>query len=238
MNLTGIIKKEYSEVKEKQIIIPKGNTELIEKLMSTYSRWQKTIETYPDEPFAEMSYASAIKKIKKSKVEYTSEDITVFLSQIIKEISIEETANSFIGGIFISALINNHFTKTMQKETYLLLIEPKSVEIDYLCYKNNGAEIVIYGDTGAFLCEEMQKGIVTVYGNADLCAGQYMKGGILKLKGANSDLGEYMTGGKIYLDEDYERFLAQGFEGNETTRFGGEIYCGGKRMFPKEMYPK
>ena len=235
MKLTDCINKEYENLEEKKIILQNGNVQTIEKLTSLHSTWKNMIETVSEEDFTEISNAFAIKKIKKSNIQYTSEDITIFFSELFEKITIDNIENAFSSGILVSALINYHFQKTKQKQPYILFTKNIPVEIDYLCHKNNGAQVCIYGNTGTFLCQQMKNGCVHVDGNADSSAGHMMKGGILKVQSANEYLGEYMSGGKIYVNEDYERFLAQGFEGNETTRFGGEIYCSGKKMFSKKI---
>ncbi len=223
MNLTDLINDEYAKVKEQKIIPPNKSTPKLEELMKIYLHWKKTIEKHNNETFEKSSYLTSRRQIRESKIDYATQDIDFFLSYIsYQDTPFEELSYS---GIFISALINHHFWKTKQKENYLIIMNSVSeLIVDFLCYKNNGANVHIEGNVGGNLCSHMRKGTVTVNGNAGFDVGEYMKGGTLHAIFAEEGFGHHMTGGKIILDKNNED--------TNVCRYGGEVYCNKRRVYP------
>ena len=209
MKLSEITKKEYNNLEQKEIISCSDN-KIIDKLTNIYLQWkEKNILYYDFEDFISLVYTSAKRKLQGKKIPYTSQDITVFSSELFTSLTKKDSSKNGedlwidVGmeeGIFISALINNHYVKTKQQEAYLLLTEDFGEEIQFLCYKNNGATIHIQGNCYANLCSEMRRGIVIITGNAGYNAGELMKGGTLRAPCANSSLGVMMQGGTIQVE--------------------------------------
>ncbi|UCE29163.1 MAG: tributyrin esterase [Candidatus Bathyarchaeota archaeon] len=93
---------------------------------------------------------------------------------------------------------------------------------DYIAFLNNGARIIIEGNTGSFVGDSSQDGeiivkgnagygagvyscggTIVIYGDADDAVGQMLKGGILIVKGNVGDVvGLYMVGGEIVIAGD------------------------------------
>lgn len=112
---------------------------------------------------------------------------------------------------------------------------------DYIAFLNNGAKIVVEGNTGSFIGDNSQDGeiivkgnagygagiyscggTIVIYGDADDAAGQMFKDGVLIIKGdVGAHVGLYMVGGEIVI------------VGNSGERLGdfmieGSIYLGGE----------
>ncbi len=111
-------------------------------------------------------------------------------------------------GSFLSALVNIHYEQTQRKETYLLFTTEEVDDFEdanrHLGFRNNGANILINGNAGDYLGEEMISGKITVLGKA------------------KSHIGQDMKGGKIYVQRGCETLYL-----NKTDCSGGEIYIEG-----------
>ncbi len=229
MNLTKITQEEYEHLEEQKVVSPSKESSAINKLMNIYKRWEeKNTAFFEDELFVDIPYLSARKMLQKNLF-YTSQDITVFSSQLVQSLKEDESIKI---GVFVSALINNHYAKTKQKEAYIVITEDSDLkDVQFLCYKNNGATVHIEGDCWSDLCSHMKKGKITITGNAGYCAGTSMKGGTLTAFSALSGLGQFMQGGTIYITGDCEKFSHL----TSITHEGGNIIYLGKKIQKKDL---
>ncbi len=194
-----------------------------------------------------------------NKTPWTPEDIFL-LSDKIKE---EEQAFYFYDfGMILSRLINTHHLITENKN-YLLKTEHLEKKLPNLCYRNNGANITIYGSVGNGCCKQMYDGIVRILGNCgSLCesmtdgsvsvegncnwnVGTDMKNGIVTITGnVANEIGTNMRGGEIIIEG--HAFTVGNrmkggiirINGNIELSVGwrasyGEIYNKDKRVYPK-----
>ena len=251
MNLQKQIGEEYTHVQEKEIrelICPKQDFQ-VDKLLEKCEEFLSSkshSETFNE---AKKSYEFSYKLIKG--IDFTSNDITLFslsLQDFRKKFTFSKNLFSSKDhfsdvGIFISSLINRHHEKTKEKtqitEQYHINTTLYKKKIDWLCFRNNGANVFIEGDTGYFTCFSMKEGIVNVNGTAENAAGKDMEGGIFTLKEAKDSLGDNMTGGwiKVKKTGDYTGncmrngniFISDEIKGIGTYYFG-RIYFKDEKM--------
>lgn len=117
-------------------------------------------------------------------------------------------------GIFLSAII--HLSPEKKFNLYLTAMDSHP---RFLGYRNSKI-ILVKGDVGESLGEEMSSGMITVEGNCSHFLGAGMSGGKIHIKGNSGDTtGLSMEGGEIHVDG-----WISGFEDNII---GGRIYQGG-----------
>lgn len=140
-------------------------------------------------------------------IEYTSEDINVFLSRVkIKDDQRDEL------GIYTSALINN---LVKENETVNLDVGGKKPHFlgsflskgnlyicgnlgNFACYKMSGGHVILADNAGDFLALQMEGGIITAQKYTGEKTGAEMSGGEINVsKTAGLNAGEDSTGGTI-----------------------------------------
>ncbi len=259
MNLQKQIKEEYAHITKaeiRELICPKQDFQ-VDKILEKCEEFlsSKFVPKTFDE--VKKNYEFSYKLIKK--IDFTSNDITLFSLSLhdlqdfrgkvvysknpFPSYPDQEDQFSSNVGIFISSLINRHHKKTKERaqitEQYHINTSLYEKKIDWLCFRNDGANVFIKGDTGYFTCFSMKDGRVNVNGTAENAAGKYMEGGILILKEAKNSLGDHMTGGRIEVEKtgDYtgncmrngEIFISNEIEGIGTYYFG-KIYFKNEKM--------
>jgi len=122
-----------------------------------------------------------------------------------------------------------------------LKVKEVPITLDYLGYQNRKLHLVIEGDCGGRIGEEMQNGKITVRGNCKDEVGSGMQGGKLIIEGnCGGGVGEgmqdgeiivrgnckdapgvFMRGGKITIEKDCEGWI-------EVVMWGGELNIKGE----------
>jgi len=220
MKLTEITQTEYGDVQKNETAVSIADKKAVNQILQMYEEYIAFVheeKTREENSILSDGYCfltareiirDAIKNTDKKKqanrteytttAEYTSKDITEF-STLLKKY---QTMNAFsYSGFFISALINDHFAQTKQTEPYVLILEPYNETLDYLCYKNEGATVHIYGNVGNETCSYMLNGEIIISGNSEDDLGAEMINGLIHLQGnANGSVGLKMRNGMIQID--------------------------------------
>jgi formylmethanofuran dehydrogenase subunit C len=156
-----------------------------EELLDCYEEWFESEDTQREGPDA--AYEKALDLTEE--LDYNEPDLQAFslvLNDNLPEFSDFERTHS---GIYVTALAEN----LEQEEVNL----PSIGKIDSLGYRNT-TDLIVKGDTGAYLGAKMQGGNITVTGDVQQGAGMEMEDGNIEVIGsAGSSLGNEMKGGKI-----------------------------------------
>jgi formylmethanofuran dehydrogenase subunit C len=143
------------------------------------------------------------------------EDFCVVLAQFQ-----DEKEFSIKAGLFLSALI-----KYSKNTEFVIHTAHLVVPINYIGYRNT-KDIVVVGNAGNTVGDEMRSGTITVKGNVRDYAGNEMKGGSIYVEG---DVGErvgcLMDGGEIYIRGAYASIA--------VTIGDGKIFHDGEQIYPK-----
>ncbi len=225
MNLTKITQEEYGNVQANTISAIQHDSRIVDELLKRYDTWVTIFkEIFPEKSDGGFTWTGikCAKKIISNLNTYTSTDISRFLILLqSKEHEYEYISDA---GIFISALINKDYKKKKSKEKYLIPTLHFDKKINFLCYENNGANVYITGSVGSHTCMRMRSGKVIIDGDAGFELGEQMQGGIIYLKGINepASVGDLMSGGTIYIDKgpvyvSSRRKYGKIFEKNEQT---------------------
>jgi formylmethanofuran dehydrogenase subunit C len=138
-----------------------------------------------------LSYRESYGRMSERPV-YSSKEIEKFSLAIGKYQESKEFDSSY--GILLSSLINQSNDKYFILHTGYLTTYPNY--IGYLNSKN----IIIKGNAGDSLGQEMQKGSIIVEGDTKYYAGSNMNGGLIEITGnVKNSLGYEMKGGKIIV---------------------------------------
>ena len=225
MKLKTIVDEEYANVHADVIANLQHDSKIVDELLKRFDDWVKLFEeTFPKKSKGGFSWTGirCAKKIISSFGAYTSSDISSFL--ILLKSREHEYPHISDSGLFISALINKNYNKNKSKERYTIPVLHFDKKIDFLCYENNGATVYITGSVGSHTCMRMRYGKVIIDGDAGFDLGEQMQGGIIYLKGINepASVGDLMTGGTIYIDKgpvcvSRRRKSGKIFEKNEQT---------------------
>lgn len=177
------------------------------------------------------------------KLEYSAKDVEKFSIALIglqNEEHFSQKLHFFQkAGLFLSALINNckdtdfviHTQHLIKGIGELGLMNTKNIIVngnagDNVGQEMEGGSIMINGNVGKTAGNFMRGGSITVNGDADQYLGFYMQSGTITVTGnAGEDVGLSMKGGEIHLLGDYESIS------NDIE--GGKIYHKGKLIWSK-----
>ena len=102
---------------------------------------------------------------------------------------------------------------------------------DFFEVEGDGSDdIEIHGDAGRvkWIGREMTRGKITIFGNAGMHLGAYMKGGSIEVTGNATDwVGGEMTGGTIHVRGNAGAQLGSAYRGSMSGMSGGTILVGG-----------
>jgi len=175
------------------------------------------------------------------KIDFEKKDLDTFFNELPNYTK----KNCFSStGFFISALINQHYSRTKTTEEYILIAYDLE-ELSFIGSHCNGANIHVYGNVGSSVCEKMQNGTVAIEGNCNHAAGTNMTGGTLSVQNAGNQLGAFMNGGTIIAESAQEDvglfmyggtiFISEFYKEISDAYHGGEIYYKGKKITPNEL---
>ncbi len=167
MKLTDTIKTEYADISQTEISELKKNKNA-SALEEIYEMWLdefKQIENMQYDP--DIQNSSARGMILASKIQYSPLDIT-HLSLIIDEGKEERDYLHKFSGSFFSTLINMHYKKTKTTEVYTLFTTGSATNektgLDFIGFQNDGATILVKGDVGENLADQMHSGKIIIEG--------------------------------------------------------------------------
>jgi len=149
------------------------------------------------------------------KISYTAADVekfTIALAEFQNERDLSVKA-----GVFLSALINNgkeidfviHTGHLTEGINYLGYENTKNILVngnigDYVGEQMKGGTIVVNGTAGKYVGDGMKGGAILVNGNTDTAVGCVIRGGTITVNGNASDfVGDCMKGGEIHLNGGY-----------------------------------
>ncbi len=245
MKLEKIINEQYKDVESVVVeTLKKKNNEQVETLLEMYTQWLNI--TSLGDRMLKKFYEKAHELINEKSSSHSQEDITTF--SILLD-SFEKENNFAYSGIFLSALINNHYDRTKTEEEYKLILSHIHTPLHRIGMKTNGAHIFVEGNCGEEVANGMSSGTITLDGNCELGAGYFMKGGTIQVKNAGAFFGEDMTGGTLICDDVEE--LSQQIRGGEIYVLKGTLnveemyftedqkknitfYYNGKKIFPED----
>ncbi len=255
MNLEKILQEEYKDVSNqtRKEIKQVAHSKEVDDIQKVYKYFMRTCKKIFDDAndinrttenvkfLATNENLYFLAKRLTEKLDFEKKDLDTFFSELVnykKFVSFSST------GFFISALINKNYDRTRMREEYVLIAYDLD-ELGYIGSHCNGANIHVYGNVGSQICEKMEKGTVTIEGNAGYCAGCNMKGGTLILQNADNELGAFMNGGTIICKnagEEVGLFMIRGTihitefcKEISESYYGGDIYYRGEKISPKEM---
>ncbi len=248
MNLTKILRETYENVPGETILPIKvagkdvlGNiTEVYEQFLNPDERKKIYDNTHHSNSIYHPLVASTVllnQVFQKSPWE--TQDIDTFLFSLL---AFQNEKSFYLTGAFISALVNIHHKHTNQKD-YILPLEQLDKPLDYICSKNDGANILVKGNCGEAFASDMISGNVICEGSVGANIGMKLKSGIILIKkDAVGWIGRDMIDGCItikgrihgHTEEDIKPISSDSFyEIHVENSFGGEIYHGSRRVFPK-----
>ena len=116
-------------------------------------------------------------------------------------------------GLFLSALINTSIEKTFTLRTSHL-----DEVVENIGFRNNGSTIIIKGNGGEYVGDQMVNGTIRVEGNVGNCVGNKMSGGTIIVNGNSSEnVGTNMSRGEIYINGNVDQGVGYGMEGGEIN---------------------
>ena len=121
---------------------------------------------------------------------YSSKEVTNFSIALV-EFQHEEVFSTK-AGLFLSALINESNGKN-----FTVITEHLEKPIDWLGYENT-KNIIVQGNVGDCVGEDMKCGKITIQGNAREDVGYRMTGGSIYVGGKYTSLSDYIYGGNVY----------------------------------------
>ena len=117
-----------------------------------------------------------------------------------------------IAGLFLSAIINSR-----KENDFTIDLSGIETPIDYVGYKNT-KNVVVNSDVGSSAGCSMEKGTLTIFGNAGSWLGDELKGGAILLHGNAEEVGSEMTGGEITVNGNIQ---------STGTIYGGRVVVNG-----------
>ncbi len=220
MKLTEIIHKEYETIDQTTFQtnpLYKENVKNIKKLVNLFSNWRKKhIHTENNSPIAHnAAYHYAIEMAKE--ITYEKEDITRVCFEI-DPFKIPKIHNGrFLFSFFLGAIIQAHYEKVKEtiphkkNEPYHIVTTQFDERIDTFGYKNNGPTIVVSGDLGDNIGNQMHSGQIIVQGNTGDLTGFGMSGGkIIVKKNTGAFAGCEQHGGFIHIYGDTSKHTGMG----------------------------
>ncbi len=253
MNLAETLKEQYGTVSEKRIEVASSiDSKKIKDLLCITRKYldKLTVTHFLERDKVHSDYSSSLEELK---ISLTPEEITAFSieSQRLQD-------HLYFGhiGFALSLIIKDHQLRTKYGGKYKIVTEHFENDITGLCYKNN-ALVDIYGTGGIEACQEMQGGIVTIFGNVTslgtflkdgeiTCHGSVeqevgytMHGGIITVKeNARSNIGSYMTNGIITVQGDVSGNIGNCMQegliityGKTKGHIGNGMYGGKIRLY-------
>lgn len=157
------------------------------------------------------------------KIPYTTKDVEKFSVHLAGYTEVEDFDKK--SGLFLSALVN--YCNDMD---YVIHTRHLPILLSYVGY-NNTKNLIVEGDAGAYLGEDMRKGNIVVSGNATEGVGNWMSDGRIIVKG-NVDyaVGEGMEGGEIRVGGNAGNWVGLGMVngaisigGNAGNHVGGSL---------------
>ncbi len=185
--------------------------------------WKRCAGIIPNDQGA--SYTAML--IEISGLEYSAQDVEVFSVMLSK--FQEEKRFSERAGLFLSALVNN-----CQEEKFIIRSAHLSMPIDNLGHHNT-KRIIVEGDVGDFLGDEMGCGRIIVNGNAGFGVGAGMKGGVLLVNGNADQVGMGLEGGSIIVEGDVCD-AGSLMDGGIITVWGNATHLVGSQMTGGEIH--
>jgi len=174
--------RRYNSEARKEIIIHKvKENETLRQLKEAFRKLE-----YPGD--AGKCYVSAVSLIRNIK--HSSKDVTNFSIALV-EFQHEEVFSTK-AGLFLSALINESNGKN-----FTVITEHLEKPIDWLGYENT-KNIIVQGNVGDCVGEDMKCGKITIQGNAREDVGYRMTGGSIYVGGKYTSLSDYIYGGNVY----------------------------------------
>ncbi len=219
-NLTELLQKEYIDIEEitKQEIKQSSHYGIIQTL---FEKWISYVKDRKNGGLGESEFLGAYHCARNiligANTKYSQGDI----STLSLAIPLIDKSNShwnalFLSGLFLSALINNHYENTHTQEPYLIITKAFEGEgifggEDYsgpeqIGLRNSGSIIIVDGNVGDYLGKEMDAGKIIVNGMA------------------SKYIGIGMTDGEIYIKKGCEEInIAQKINKNGKIVIDGEI---------------
>jgi hypothetical protein len=156
-------------------------------------------------------YSKMLERLKL--LQYSAKDIedfSVVLAQFQGEMAFSNNA-----GLFLSALINN-----CKEEEFVIHTTPLDESITCIGYGNR-KKIIVEGDAGDVVGQEMESGCIIVNGNAGYTAGHSMRGGSIIVNGDVDDtIGYDMSGGSIVVNGNAEDEVGHEMRGGDIIVTG------------------
>jgi hypothetical protein len=136
---------------------------------------------------------------------------------------------SWKAGFFLSAMV-----EAAEGEDFTLHVSHLPFELDYLGYRNR-KNILVLGDTGKHLAQNMQEGMICVSGDAGDDIGFMMEGGqVIIIGNSEDDAGHDMRGGTILIEGDAGSRAGNQMRGGNIVIMGdvdpnlAQWLCGGE----------
>jgi len=140
--------------------------------------------------FYEEYYPDALKAIRN--ISYSASDVEKFSLALVEFQGEERFSDK--AGLFLSALINNG------KDIHYVIHTEHLAEVFYLGTKNT-KNIIVNGNAGSMVGDQMEGGSIIVNGNAGYGVGGHMEGGTIIVNGTAGDhVGVRMKGGAITVN--------------------------------------
>lgn len=198
---------------ESKIIIRKSKVkenEVLKQLESIYKAYREGRRRW---------YEEALLLIKGIK--YASKDVTEF-SIMLPELIQNQEEFHHEAGTFLNALINN-----CEDKEFLIITEHLVEPIANIGYKNT-KNIIVKGNSGDPLGQEMKGGKIIVEGDARSDVGREIEGGEIIIEGnAENYIGHLMKGGKIIVKGNVGQIVGESMrdgtiiiKGNARDRVG------------------
>ncbi len=214
VSLSKIIEEEYADVARADITSIRNNSDLDIAKKIIAKREELMYGAFFEGDHVEKIFGTVYEETHFEKKDIINLCYAISEYQDIFKASGKNDFSDF--GYILSQLINIHHKITREND-YLIktdhLIEPLS----YLGFENNGAHIIIKGNTGYDTCKNMKSGTVEIFGNALSHFGYRMRGGNVILNGNAEDrVGEELIEGTIEIKGSVKNHL-----GNQAS--GGTI---------------
>ncbi len=227
MKLTDIVQTEYETIENKEIKTPKkaGVNRNVSRLLHCIKTYLSSDTTYSNTLLNGSGEKRFIKEIQR--IDYTAQDITT-LCFALETLTDHRLFSS--SGWVISALVNEHYSRTKQKESYTLMFE-HIPPLDAICYRLDGASVDIFGGVNDLFAKKMIKGTINLHGSAKDEACSYMMGGSVTIEGSIKDSGcKNMINGNVHIKGCAKSFLGEDMlQGTIFVDGNTENYCG-RRM--------
>lgn len=158
---------------------------------------------------------------KYQKREFFSENAGIYLSCLINR-CIEDRIRLNTHGLEYN--INNIGARNVNK----IILVRGDIGSD-IGDEMTGGEIIVNGNAGNFVGCFLSGGKIKIFGSCGNGLGNSMDGGVIRVKGnAGKEVGNNMRGGTIYLNGDYKSLADDYDSGVDDYMSGGDIYHKGK----------